>query len=35
MEDFIPMGSKEEAKRIKRKGLNLEQECAKKQNQSL
>nr|GEV97698.1 hypothetical protein [Tanacetum cinerariifolium] len=31
MEDFIPMGSKEEAKRIKRKGLNLEQENAKKQ----
>nr|GEX24883.1 hypothetical protein [Tanacetum cinerariifolium] len=31
MEDFIPMGSKEEAKRIKRKGLNLEQESAKKQ----
>nr|GFB65892.1 hypothetical protein [Tanacetum cinerariifolium] len=26
MEDFIPMGSKEEAERIKRKGLNLEQE---------
>nr|GEU69824.1 retrovirus-related Pol polyprotein from transposon TNT 1-94 [Tanacetum cinerariifolium] len=31
MEDFIPMGSKEEAKRIKRKGINLEQESAKKQ----
>nr|GEW15062.1 hypothetical protein [Tanacetum cinerariifolium] len=31
MEDFIPMGLKEEAKRIKRKGLNLEQESAKKQ----
>nr|GFB77880.1 hypothetical protein [Tanacetum cinerariifolium] len=31
MEDFIPMGSKEEAERIKRKGLNLEQESAKKQ----
>nr|GEZ65502.1 hypothetical protein [Tanacetum cinerariifolium] len=26
MEDFIPMGSKEEAERIKRKGLSLEQE---------
>nr|GEY45901.1 hypothetical protein [Tanacetum cinerariifolium] len=25
-EDFIPMGSKEEAKRIKRKGINLKQE---------
>nr|GEY41647.1 hypothetical protein [Tanacetum cinerariifolium] len=34
MEDFIPMGSKEEAKRIKRKGLNLEQESAKKQKTS-
>nr|GEU76567.1 hypothetical protein [Tanacetum cinerariifolium] len=31
MEDFIPMGSKEEAERIKRKGLNLEQKSAKKQ----
>nr|GFB17716.1 hypothetical protein [Tanacetum cinerariifolium] len=31
MEDFIPMGSKEEAERIKRKGINLEQESAKKQ----
>nr|GEZ70949.1 hypothetical protein [Tanacetum cinerariifolium] len=31
MEDFIPMGSKEEDERIKRKGINLEQECAKKQ----
>nr|GEY23262.1 hypothetical protein [Tanacetum cinerariifolium] len=31
MEDFIPMGSKEEGERIKRKGLNLEQESAKKQ----
>nr|GEX49101.1 hypothetical protein [Tanacetum cinerariifolium] len=31
MEDFIPMGSKEEAVRIKRKGINLEQESAKKQ----
>nr|GEV01524.1 hypothetical protein [Tanacetum cinerariifolium] len=34
MEDFIPMGSKEEAERIKRKGLNLEQESAKKQKTS-
>nr|GEZ16700.1 putative ribonuclease H-like domain-containing protein [Tanacetum cinerariifolium] len=31
IEDFIPMGSKEEAERIKRKGINLEQERAKKQ----
>nr|GFB36057.1 hypothetical protein [Tanacetum cinerariifolium] len=31
IEDFIPMGSKDEAKRIKRKGINLEQESAKKQ----
>nr|GEX15924.1 hypothetical protein [Tanacetum cinerariifolium] len=30
MEDFIPMGSKEEAERIKRKGLSLKQESAKK-----
>nr|GFB05257.1 hypothetical protein [Tanacetum cinerariifolium] len=34
MEDFIPMGSKEEAERIKRKGLSLEQESAKKQKTS-
>nr|GEU93402.1 retrovirus-related Pol polyprotein from transposon TNT 1-94 [Tanacetum cinerariifolium] len=34
MEDFILMGSKEEAKRIKRKGINLEQESAKKQKSS-
>nr|GEZ37475.1 hypothetical protein [Tanacetum cinerariifolium] len=34
MEDFIPMGSKEEVKRIKRKGINLEQESAKKQKTS-
>nr|GEX16560.1 hypothetical protein [Tanacetum cinerariifolium] len=34
MEDFIPMGSKEEAERIKRKGINLEQESAKKQKTS-
>nr|GEW58445.1 hypothetical protein [Tanacetum cinerariifolium] len=31
MEDFIPMGSKEEAERIKRKGINLEQASTKKQ----
>nr|GFD35337.1 hypothetical protein [Tanacetum cinerariifolium] len=31
MEDFIPMGSKKEAKRIKRKGINLKQESVKKQ----
>nr|GFB90841.1 hypothetical protein [Tanacetum cinerariifolium] len=31
MEDFIPVGSKEEAERIKRKSINLEQESAKKQ----
>nr|GEW90228.1 hypothetical protein [Tanacetum cinerariifolium] len=30
IDDFIHMGSKEEAKRIKRKGLSLEQESAKK-----
>nr|GFA71066.1 hypothetical protein [Tanacetum cinerariifolium] len=30
MEDFIPMGSKEEVERIKRKGLSLEQESGKK-----
>nr|GEZ73532.1 hypothetical protein [Tanacetum cinerariifolium] len=34
VEDFIPMGSKEETKRIKRKGLNLEQEQVKKQKSS-
>nr|GEZ29515.1 hypothetical protein [Tanacetum cinerariifolium] len=34
MEDFIPMGSKEEAERIKGKGINLEQESAKKQKSS-
>nr|GEX76517.1 hypothetical protein [Tanacetum cinerariifolium] len=34
IEDFIPMGSKDEAERIKRKGLNLEQESAKKQKTS-
>nr|GEX68377.1 putative ribonuclease H-like domain-containing protein [Tanacetum cinerariifolium] len=34
MEDFILMGLKEEAERIKRKGLSLEQESAKKQKTS-
>nr|GFB33498.1 hypothetical protein [Tanacetum cinerariifolium] len=34
VKDFIPMGSKEEAKRLKRKGLNLEQEHVKKQKSS-
>nr|GFA02940.1 hypothetical protein [Tanacetum cinerariifolium] len=34
VEDFIPMGSKEKAKRLKRKGLNLEQEHVKKQKTS-
>nr|GEX22073.1 hypothetical protein [Tanacetum cinerariifolium] len=34
MEGFIPIGSKEEAERIKRKGINLEQESAKKQKTS-
>nr|GEY63676.1 synaptobrevin, longin-like domain protein [Tanacetum cinerariifolium] len=34
VEDFIPMGSKEEAERLMRKGFNLEQEKAKKQNTS-
>nr|GEV78723.1 hypothetical protein [Tanacetum cinerariifolium] len=34
MEDFIPMGSKEKAERIKRKGLSLEQESRKKQKTS-
>nr|GFD29743.1 hypothetical protein [Tanacetum cinerariifolium] len=34
MEDFIPMGLKEEAERIKRKGINLEQESVKKQKSS-
>nr|GFB57763.1 hypothetical protein [Tanacetum cinerariifolium] len=31
VENFIPMGSKEETERLKRKGLNLEQEQVKKQ----
>nr|GEZ46659.1 hypothetical protein [Tanacetum cinerariifolium] len=30
IEDFVPMGSKEEAERVKRKGLRLEQESVKK-----
>nr|GEW13934.1 hypothetical protein [Tanacetum cinerariifolium] len=30
IQDFIPLGSKEEAERLKRKGLKLEQESAKK-----
>nr|GEV25755.1 hypothetical protein [Tanacetum cinerariifolium] len=30
MEDFIPMGSKEEAKRYKRKGIRFDQESSKK-----
>nr|GEX24414.1 hypothetical protein [Tanacetum cinerariifolium] len=34
VEDFIPMGSKEEAERLKRKGFNLEQEKEKKQKTS-
>nr|GEV81572.1 hypothetical protein [Tanacetum cinerariifolium] len=34
VEDFIPMGSKEEDERLKRKGLNLEQEHVKKQKSS-
>nr|GEW40966.1 hypothetical protein [Tanacetum cinerariifolium] len=34
VENFISMGSKEETKRLKRKGLNLEQEQVKKQKSS-
>nr|GEZ28066.1 hypothetical protein [Tanacetum cinerariifolium] len=34
VEDFIPMGSKEEIERLKRKGLNLEKEQVKKQKLS-
>nr|GFA65872.1 ribonuclease H-like domain-containing protein [Tanacetum cinerariifolium] len=34
VKDFIPMGSKEETKRLKRKGLNLEKEQVKKQKSS-
>nr|GEY52909.1 hypothetical protein [Tanacetum cinerariifolium] len=34
VEDFIPMGSKEEAERLKRKGINLENEQMNKQKSS-
>nr|GEW36012.1 retrovirus-related Pol polyprotein from transposon TNT 1-94 [Tanacetum cinerariifolium] len=34
VEDFIPIGSKEETERLKRKGLNLEKEQVKKQKLS-
>nr|GFB11969.1 hypothetical protein [Tanacetum cinerariifolium] len=34
IENFIPMGSKEETERLKRKGLNLEKEQVKKQKSS-
>nr|GEZ69891.1 reverse transcriptase domain-containing protein [Tanacetum cinerariifolium] len=34
VEDFIPMGSKDETERLKRKGLNLEKEQVKKQKLS-
>nr|GFC72991.1 hypothetical protein [Tanacetum cinerariifolium] len=34
LQDFIPMGSKEEAERLKRKGLNLEHEHVKKKKTS-
>nr|GFA28313.1 ribonuclease H-like domain, reverse transcriptase, RNA-dependent DNA polymerase [Tanacetum cinerariifolium] len=34
VEDFIPIGSKEEIERLKRKGLNLEKEQVKKQKSS-
>nr|GFC23441.1 hypothetical protein [Tanacetum cinerariifolium] len=34
VEDFIPMGSKEEGERLKRKGINLEKEQVKKQKSS-
>nr|GFA00862.1 hypothetical protein [Tanacetum cinerariifolium] len=34
LQDFIPMGSQEEAERLKRDGFNLEQEKAKKQKTS-
>nr|GFA82465.1 hypothetical protein [Tanacetum cinerariifolium] len=34
VEDFIPIGSKEETERLKRKGLNLEKEQMKKQKSS-
>nr|GFD18020.1 hypothetical protein [Tanacetum cinerariifolium] len=34
VEDFIPMGSKEKAERLKRKGINLKNEQVKKQKSS-
>nr|GFD41282.1 hypothetical protein [Tanacetum cinerariifolium] len=34
VEDFIPISSKEEAERLKRKGLNLDKEQVKKQKSS-
>nr|GFA10651.1 hypothetical protein [Tanacetum cinerariifolium] len=34
IQDFVPMGSKEEGERFKRKGLRLEQDSAKKVNTS-
>nr|GEW96840.1 hypothetical protein [Tanacetum cinerariifolium] len=34
IEDFVPIGSKEEGERVKRKGLRLEQESAKKEKTS-
>nr|GFC80587.1 putative ribonuclease H-like domain-containing protein [Tanacetum cinerariifolium] len=34
IENFIPIGSKEESKRLKRRGLNLEKEQVKKQKSS-
>nr|GEZ83059.1 hypothetical protein [Tanacetum cinerariifolium] len=34
VEKFIPIGSKEETERLKRKGLNIEQEQVKKQKSS-
>nr|GEX15041.1 hypothetical protein [Tanacetum cinerariifolium] len=34
IEDFVPMGSKEEGEQVKRKGLNLEQESTKKMKTS-
>nr|GFB31106.1 hypothetical protein [Tanacetum cinerariifolium] len=34
IENFVPMGSKEETERLKRKGLNLEKEQVKKQKSS-
>nr|GFB19316.1 hypothetical protein [Tanacetum cinerariifolium] len=34
IENFVPMGSKEETERLKRRGLNLEKEQVKKQKSS-